>query len=169
MVTVNFPEDTTVLTHPPPLTPLRNPKLAVCDALENPVGEQPLSEILEDCRKITVAFDDPALPIPLPREDPRKIVVDEVLRVAEAAVVAVKLVCANGTHRKWSSGELSSIIGGHAKRAACHDAEDNENLKELGSVNGMPVTVNRNALCSCCVLDKFIYLFAYFGVCGVYG
>ncbi len=141
----DFPESTTVLTAPPPLPPVEDPVAAVREALENPLNEQPLSELLKECKTVTVAFDDPVLPVPLPKEDPRRIVVGEVLRMAEREGVRAKLVCANGAHRKWTRGELAAIIGGYAELATCHDAEDEENLKELGSVNGMPVVVNREA------------------------
>ncbi|MEM3663783.1 MAG: lactate racemase domain-containing protein [Candidatus Jordarchaeales archaeon] len=143
ILTDDFPEGTVVLTAPPPLPPLKDPRTVVREALENPLSEQPLSEALRECRRIVVAFDDPVLPIPLPAEDPRRIIVGEVLSMAEEAGVGVKLLCANGTHRKWSRRELAAVVGEHAGRAVCHDAEDEENLIELGSVDGMPVTVNR--------------------------
>ena len=150
----DFPESTTVLTAPPSLPPIGNPVAAVREALENPLNERPLSELLKECKVVTVAFDDPVLPIPLPKEDPRRIVVSEVLRMTEKEGVKVRLVCANGTHRKWTKEELAAIVGDHAKFAVCHDAEDEENLKELGSVDGMPVTVNREAAES----DLLIYV-----------
>lgn len=150
----DFPEGTVVLTAPPSLPPLEEPKATVREALENPVREEPLSEVLRGCRKVIVAFDDPVLPIPLPFEDPRSIVVSEVLKMAEEAKVDVKLICANGLHRKWSTKELAAIVGKHAKHVICHDGEDGENLKELGSVNGMPVIVNKEAAES----DVLIYV-----------
>lgn len=143
-----------VLTAPPPLPSLKDPRAAVREALENPLGEQPLGEVLRGCRKVAIAFDDPVLPIPLPVEDPRRIVVSEVLRMADEAKVNVKLICANGLHRKWSKRELAAIVGEHAGRAVCHDGEDEENLKELGSVDGMPVIVNKDAAES----DALIYV-----------
>lgn len=150
----DFPENTVVLTAPPSLPPLGDPATAVREALERPLNEQPLSEALRECRRVTVAFDDPVLPIPLPKEDPRRIVVGEVLRMAEGLGVSVRLVCANGTHRKWSRRELAAVVGGSAGRTVCHDAEDRESLKELGSVDGMPVVVNREAAES----DLLIYV-----------
>jgi len=150
----DFPERTEVLTAPPSLPPIENPVAAVREALENPLNELPLSELLKECRVVTIAFDDPVLPIPLPREDPRKIVVGEVLGMAEKEGVRVRLLCANGTHRKWTRKELAAIVGSHAKLVTCHDAEDEKNLKELGSVDGMPVVVNREAAES----DLLIYV-----------
>lgn len=141
----DFPQKTRVLTSPSPLKPLIDPIKAVREALDNPLNEQPLTEALRECKKITIAFDDPVLPIPLPREDSRKIIIREVLKMAREFNVRVKLFCANGLHRKWSKKELSAIIGEHATNAICHDGEDKENLKDLGSVNGMPVVINKEA------------------------
>ncbi|MEM1798431.1 MAG: lactate racemase domain-containing protein, partial [Candidatus Jordarchaeales archaeon] len=41
--------------------------------------------------------------------------------------------------------ELAAIVGDFAKRTLCHDAEDEKNLADLGSADGAPVVINKEA------------------------
>jgi hypothetical protein len=98
---------------------------------------------------VTNAFDDATLSSYGPI---RGIAIKAVLAELGSAGVSrsqVTLVCANALHRMFRPAELARLIGDDlvrefGPRLRCHDAEDRENLVDLGkTVNGYDVEVNR--------------------------
>jgi len=153
LVQVELPERTRVLEAPPPLPALTDYRAAVKAALREPLGSPPLASIIKPHFRVTVAFDDPCLPLPPPLLDPRAIAVEAVLEELFSHGVErerVTLVCANGLHRKWKPRELRRILGKRVwaavgrERIVNHDAEDPRGIVDLGSTEGgHPVVVNR--------------------------
>ena len=85
-----------------------------------------------------IAFDDPTAPSFGPV---RGLAIEAILEeLAEAGVPEenVTLICANALHRKWTSEELARVLGESlvqrfGDRLLCHDAEDAENIVDLGT------------------------------------
>ena len=136
-----LPVGARVIYPPPPLPPIEDPNAAIANALENPLGQDPLSEQLRPGMKVTIAFDDISLPLPpMTRPDIRQRIVEAVLNVlAKKGVDNIHLVAALGLHRRMTPSELKRALGRkvfnrfHPDRLYNFDAEDRENLVVLGT------------------------------------
>ncbi|MBU4241043.1 MAG: nickel-dependent lactate racemase [Actinobacteria bacterium] len=153
IVQVDIPDHTRVLRAPEPLPGLVDYEAEVRRALRNPAGTKPLGELVGGNSRVTIAFDDPCLPLPPLRNDPRGRAVGVILEELISAGVDtnnVSLICAIGLHRKWTHRELRSILGKRVwselgpVRITNHDSEDPDRMVDLGSSGGgHPVRVNR--------------------------
>jgi len=113
---------------------------------------------------VTIAFDDPCLPLPPMRRDVRGRAIGVVLEELFAAGVLknnITLICAIGLHRKWTANELRFLLGGRVwaemggRRVRNHDAEDPLEIVDLGRTpNGHPVRVSRAVIAS----DLLVYV-----------
>ena len=150
-----LPERTRVIRqNTAPLTALPDPAQAVLDALNSPIDHEPLSKLVGPKSKVTVAFDDPIGFAPAQKQpDFRSVAIKVVLEELDKLGVDptnIRLVCAVGLHRKWTTQELGTILGEDLayrfgpSRLYNHDAEDRENLIFLGeTTRGQEVEVNR--------------------------
>jgi nickel-dependent lactate racemase len=156
-VEARLPERTLVLRAPEPRPPLADPEGAIREALRAPIGHDPVSRLVGPASKVVVAFDDPVIPQhPMKPPDFRALAIPILLEELEQAGVKrhnVTLVCANALHRKWTTGELATVIGSDVAAAFgpshlyCHDAEDPERLVFLGETErGLEVEINRAAV-----------------------
>jgi hypothetical protein len=151
MIPVKLPQRTRII---PPgisasLSPARDLRGVIQEALKNPLGTPPLSELARPGWKVTVAFDDPTVPCYAPVwETAIRLILEELDR-AGVKRRDTFLLCANALHRKFTRRELAKVIGRSlveefGYRLLCHDAEDPENLSYLGTtVSGYDVEVNR--------------------------
>jgi hypothetical protein len=123
-------------------------------ALAAPVGRPPLSELLYAGMRLTIVFDDLSLPLPqMQTPDIRQRVIEHVLEAAAAkGVDDVELIAGNALHRRMTPAELKRTVGDRVYRSFFphhlknHDAEDRENLKEIGHTrHGEVVEINRRA------------------------
>jgi lactate racemase len=133
------------------LAPLADLDGAVRAALAAPLGLPRLREAVKPGARVTIAFDDhtvgsfgPIRPVAI------RAVLDE-LAAAGVARSQVRLVCANALHRMLRPAELRRLLddglaGEFAGRLSCHDAEDPEQIADLGrtSEHGYPVEVSRH-------------------------
>jgi lactate racemase len=149
-----FPVGTRVIYPPDPLPGIRDVDEAIRRALLNPVGEQPLPELLRPGMRLTIVFDDISLPLPqMQQPDVRQKVIEQVLTMAAAAGVDdVELIAANSLHRRMTPAELRRSVGDrvfrsfHPDHLRNHDAEDRANLVEVGTTrHGEVVEINRRA------------------------
>jgi hypothetical protein len=148
-----FPKDTQLIFANPPMQPVTDVELAVAEALDNPLKAEPLKKQLNPSSRVTIAFDDPCLPLPLMRSDIRGRVIEVLLKRLFALGIDkehIRLICANGLHRKWTLDELSLVLGKKVikemgpERISCHDATDEKELVFLGgTVSGHEVEINR--------------------------
>lgn len=134
------------------LPPLADLAAAVREALAAPLGVPRLRELVRPGARVTIAFDDHTTgsfgPI-------RPVAIRAVLaELAEAGVAPsqVRLVCANALHRMCRPAELrrlldEALVEQFAGRLACHDAEDPDQIADLGvtAEHGYPVQVSRLA------------------------
>lgn len=161
-VNASLPERTRIVQANPPLAPLPDLAAAIREAIANPIAHQPLSNLVGPKAKVTIAFDDPAVPATSP--DIRATALGLLLPELERLGVDsrdVRLLCANALHRKWTRSELGRVIGPELalnlnyRQLSCHDAEDPEQLVHLGETQrGFEVEVNRAVTDS----DLLIYL-----------
>ncbi len=148
-----FHPDTRLVYANPPMEPLADFKGAISQALDNPLKVEPLENQLKSSSRVTIAFDDPCLPIPLMRGDVRGIVIEELLTRLHRIGIdkdQVRLICANGLHRKWTLKELSIVLGKNVVREmgpgriSCHDGTREDGLISIGSTDsGYEVEINR--------------------------
>ena len=131
------------------LAAVEDQEAAVQTALAQPLGLPRVRELVSAGGRVLIAFDDPTVPSYGPA---RRLAIEAVLaELAEAGVSEeqVTLLCANSLHRKWTTQELASVLGDElvrrfGPRLVCHDAEDQENIVNLGTTpSGYDVEVHR--------------------------
>ncbi len=132
------------------LPPLDDLDGAVRQALAAPRGLPRIGALVRPGDTVTIAFDDHTTgsfgPI-------RPVAIRAVLDELEAAGVRrrdVTLVCANALHRMLRPAELARLLGDDlvrefGPRLICHDAEDPDQIADLGvtAEHGYPVEVHR--------------------------
>ncbi|MBW2004146.1 MAG: DUF2088 domain-containing protein [Deltaproteobacteria bacterium] len=165
-ILAELPERTRIIRQTkPPLPPLPDPSQAVRDALNSPIAHEPLPKLVGSKSKVTIAFDDPIGFAPAQKQpDFRGIAIKVILKELEKLEVDphnIRLVCAVGLHRKWTTRELGTIIGEDLayrfgpSKLYNHDAEDKENLIFLGETKrNQEVEVDRVVTES----DQIIYV-----------
>jgi hypothetical protein len=148
-----LPEATRRLSSAPEsaLPPLPDLGAAVRAALAAPLGLPRIGALVKPSARVTIAFDDHTTgsfgPI-------RPVAIRAVLaELAEAGVPAsqVRLVCANALHRMCRPAELARLLDDRlveefGPRLSCHDAEDPDQIADLGVTpeHGYPVQVSRH-------------------------
>src|SRR5438094_1607942 len=149
-----FPLGTQVVYPPDSLPGIRDVNAAIRRALLEPVGSDPLPELLRPGMRLTIAFDDISLPLPpLQTPDIRGRVIEQVLEVAaRRGVDDVKVVVANSLHRRMTASEIKRAVGERVFRSfwphdlTNHDAEDPSALAYIGQTDrGEDVEINRRA------------------------
>jgi len=165
-IQAKLPERTRVIRQTKPaLPPLSDPSQAVRNALNSPIAHDPLPKLVGPKSKVTIAFDDPIGFAPAQKQpDFREIAIKAILKELEKLKVDphnIRLVCAVGLHRKWTTRELGTIIGEDLayrfgpSKLYNHDAEDKENLIFLGETKrNQEVEVDRVVADS----DQIIYV-----------
>lgn len=145
------------VVYPADSLPSVHPGEAVAAALDHPTGSDPLSARLRPGMRLTITFDDNTVPVPgMTAPDLRASVIEAVLtRAAAAGVDDVALIAAIGLNRRQTPAELRTLVGERVFRSfhadgllTNHDAEDPEELAELGSVGELTVALNRRVVTS---------------------
>ncbi|MBN1573921.1 MAG: DUF2088 domain-containing protein [Deltaproteobacteria bacterium] len=158
----DFPEKTRIIYPPGPFPAIADEKAAIVNALDRPLGTPPLISMVDPTSRVTIAFDDPCIPVPPMIKDTRGQIIEAVIEKLFAAGIKkknIRLICAGGIHRKWTLRELSTILGRKVtrefrKNISCHDAEDPASIVSLGKTEaGEDVEVNRSLVDS----DLVIY------------
>lgn len=151
-----FPTGSRVLYSPEPIDGLKDVHGAIEQALENPLGDsKPLSDLLFAGMRLVIAFDDVSLPLPqMQAPDIRQLVIEAILEKAAAkGVEDVHLIAALALHRRMTESELRHALGNRIydaftprKRLLQHDAEDKNNLVDMGETElGEVVEINKLA------------------------
>lgn len=138
-----LPIGTRVIYPPPPFLPLDDAELAIEEALENPLGCDPLSAQLRSGMKITIAFDDVSVPLPpMQAPDVRQQIVENVVsKLTKSGITDIHIVAALGLHRRMSPSEMKRALGPrifsefHPDNFYNHDAEDKDNFVEVGKTS----------------------------------
>ena len=138
---VEVPDDATVIepADPPGLAHQTD---AVRVALERPLAGPSLARLAAGARRVVVVFPD------LTRPMPNRTVLPPLLGLLERSGIpdaAVTLLCATGTHRQATPGEMQELVGQEiVGRYAIvdHDSEGGDHV-EVGQVDGTPVLLQR--------------------------
>ncbi|KXK57135.1 MAG: hypothetical protein UZ07_CHB004000916 [Chlorobi bacterium OLB7] len=110
------------------------------------LGDERLSSLAKPSMKVVIAFTDAT------RSSPDRLLVGHLLRQLSAAGVPlgnITLLCATGLHRPMTSREAVEKLGeeiAQTVRIINHTATEKESLAELGTIDGVPVTVNNLCL-----------------------
>ncbi len=160
---VKLPRGSRVIYPNDPLEPLGNPKAAIKYALNHPLDADPLYAQLTPGMKLTIAVDDISLPLPpMVRPDLREMILTEILSMcADHGVDDIEIIIAVCLHRHMTGPEIRRMVGDkiyneyYPDRLYNHDAEDQENIVEIGiTPEGDHVRLNRRAVES----DLLIYV-----------
>jgi hypothetical protein len=149
-----FPLGTRVVYPPDSLPGIRDVTGAIRHALLNPLGSEPLSELLGPGMRLTIALDDISLPLPPMRTpDVRGRVIEQVLELAaRRGVDDVEIVVANSLHRRMTPAEIKRAVGERVYRSFWpealknFDAEDPDGLTFVGKTDrGEELEISRRA------------------------
>jgi nickel-dependent lactate racemase len=120
---------------------LENPEPATREAILNPMGMPPISELIKHGSKVTIIFPD-FVKGGFQDNSHRKISIPIIIEECLKAGVEKKditLICSNGLHRKDTKDEIRSILGEKVfndfwwtHQIVNHDSEDWDNLIDLG-------------------------------------
>ena len=126
-------------------------------SLSNPIGSQPLRELVRGRRRITVITSDHTRPLPSRVTMP--ILLEEIRAGNPEAEITILI--ATGMHRSSTADEISSRFGERIaaeERIVVHDAYDEAGLVSLGKTpSGLDVAINRLAAdCDLLVAEGFI-------------
>jgi lactate racemase len=142
-----------------PLDPTSDLAGTVTNALQNPLDRPPLREQVRPGSRVTIAFDDATVPCYAPIWPVAIPMIEHELELGGVRHEDVSLVCANALHRKLTLDELTRFVGEEVVNAfdgriSCHDAEDVDNLIDLGQTeSGLHVELNR------CVADSDLLIY----------
>ena len=159
----DLPVGTRVIYPKPPIQGLPNARGAVRQAINHPLGCDPLHAQLRPGMKVTIALDDISLPLPPMRTpDVRQTALEVVLELlADYGIDDVHIIVANSLHRKMTEREMRRMVGPEIHKAYypsryyCHDAEEEDGLVSLGKTrHGEQLRINRRA----CESDLVIYV-----------
>jgi hypothetical protein len=149
-----LPVGSRIVYPPPPLKGLADVEAAIADALDSPLGMDPLDSLLRPGMRLTIAFDDISLPLPPMRTpDIRERVIEQVLeRAYRAGVDDIHLIAALALHRRMTPAELRRAVGArvfdefYPDRLYNHDAEDPSEIVRLDdTAHGEVVELSRRA------------------------
>jgi lactate racemase len=149
-----LPVGSRIVYPPPPLKGLADVETAISEALDSPLGMDPLATLLRPGMRLTIAFDDISLPLPPMRTpDIRQRVIEQVLeRAYRAGVDDIHLIAALALHRRMTPAELERAVGPRVfadffpDRLYNHDAEDPDGIVRLGETgHGEVVELSRRA------------------------
>lgn len=140
----------TKVVYPADPAPSTDPVGLIDAALEAPVAADPLPDRLGRDTTLTIVVLDNLQPEPRMRFDVRRSILERVLEhAARAGVDDVQIVIATGLNRRWSSTDVSAILGDRVATSfipdglvSSHDVTD-EDLVTLGDVDDVPVRINR--------------------------
>ncbi len=135
---VDVPAERTTVVRPHYPRPVRDPLAALRDALRRPVGGRPLRQLVRPGQVVAISVCD------ITRAQPRPVMLRAILEELEGIVRLedVVILVATGTHRTNTPQELEAMLGPEvvaACRVVNHDARDAASLRDLGTVDDVPV------------------------------
>lgn len=130
-----------------PAEPLADPEAAIAEALANPIGTRPLSELARGKKSACIVVCDITRPVP------NKLILPPLLQTIEAAGVprnAITILVATGLHRPNEGEELVELVGeeiARTYRCENHHGKVREEHTFLGTTpNGVPAWIDTRYL-----------------------
>ena len=139
---IEVPGNRTTVIEPTHIDGLTDEKMAVLNALKNPIGSQPLLERIPADTKICIAFTD------LTRATPNDRIIPWLLEYLGGPNDNITLLNQLGTHRPNTRDELETMLTPEVVdnyRVLNHEPENSEALVQGGTtVDGTPALINRH-------------------------
>ena len=141
-LSIEVPDNRTTVIEPTHIDGLADEKMAVLDALQNPLGSQPLLERIPADTKICIAFTD------LTRATPNDRIIPWLLEHLGEPNDNITLLNQLGTHRPNTREELETMLTPEVVanyRVLNHEPENPEALVQVGTTaDGTPALINRH-------------------------
>ena len=139
---IEVPDDRTTVIEPAHIDGLADEKAAVLDALQNPIGSQPLLERISPDTKICIAFTD------ITRATPNDRIIPWLLEHLGGPNDNITLLNQLGTHRPNTREELETMLTPEVVanyRVLNHEPENPKELVQVGTTaDGTPALLNRH-------------------------
>ena len=139
---IEVPGNRTTVIEPTHIDGLADEKMAVLNALKNPIGSQPLLERIPADTKICIAFTD------ITRATPNDRIIPWLLEYLGGPNDNITLLNQLGTHRPNTRDELETMLTPEIVdnyRVLNHEPENPEALVQGGTtVDGTPALINRH-------------------------
>ena len=139
---IEVPDDRTTVIEPAHIDGLADEKAAVLDALQNPIGSQPLLERISPDTKICIAFTD------ITRATPNDRIIPWLLEHLGGPNDNITLLNQLGTHRPNTREELETMLTPEVVanyRVLNHEPENPKALVQVGTTaDGTPALLNRH-------------------------
>ena len=139
---IEVPDDRTTVIEPAHIDGLADEKAAVLDALQNPIGSQPLLERISLDTKICIAFTD------ITRATPNDRIIPWLLEHLGGPNDNITLLNQLGTHRPNTREELETMLTPEVVanyRVLNHEPENPKALVQVGTTaDGTPALLNRH-------------------------
>lgn len=142
---IEVPGERTTVIQPAHTPGLADERLAVLDALENPISARPLREWLKPGARICILFTD------ITRATPNERLIPWLLEaLADVPREQITLINQLGTHRPNTHAELEQMLTPAVVKNYCvinHEPENPEALTQVGTTrDGTPALLNREFL-----------------------
>ena len=141
---IEVPDDRTTVIEPAHIDGLADEKAAVLDALQNPIGSQPLLERISPDTKICIAFTD------ITRATPNDRIIPWLLEHLGGPNDNITRLNHLGTHRPNTREDLETMLtpeGGANYRVLNHEPENPKALVQVGTTaDGTPALLNRHSV-----------------------
>lgn len=143
---VEFPDGRTTIIEPSHKAGLPDEKAAVIQALQNPIGELPLLQLLTPKTKLCILFTD------ITRATPNDRIIPWLLEHLESVVPRENITLLNqlGTHRPNTKEELEKMLTPAVVanyRVLNHEPENEDALVQVGLMSdGTPALLNKHAV-----------------------
>ncbi|HOU71952.1 MAG TPA: 2-C-methyl-D-erythritol 4-phosphate cytidylyltransferase, partial [Candidatus Syntrophosphaera sp.] len=108
-----FPADTRMVYANPPFAPIGDYRRAVNAALDSPIDALPLEKQLAPSSRVTIAFDDPCLPVPLMLSDTRGVVIEELLKIVQKDKAVIPVARLKNTIKSIKGDYIEQTIPRH--------------------------------------------------------
>ena len=139
---IEVPGDSTTIIEPAHIDGLLDEKAAILDALQNPIGSQPLLERISADTKICIAFTD------ITRATPNNRIIPCLLEHLGGPNDNITLLNQLGTHRPNTREELETMLTPEVVANYCvlnHEPENPKALVQVGTTaDGTPALLNRH-------------------------
>ena len=139
---IEVPDDRTTVIEPAHIDGLADEKAAVLDALQNPIGSQPLLERISPDAKICIAFTD------ITRATPNDRIIPWLLEHLGGPNDNITLLNQLGTHRPNTREDLETLLTPEVVanyRVLNHEPENPKALVQVGTTaDGTPALLNRH-------------------------
>jgi len=144
-VTIDLPDNALFIKNKPAVN-IKDPATAVLDALNKPIGTQPLAEIARGRKNACIVISDVTRPVP------NQVILPPLLETIENSGIPrekITILIATGMHRPNLGAELEGMVGRRIMdnyRIVNHYCQKSEELREIAKIDGAPIEINTHYL-----------------------